>query len=55
MVEAIQRIVRQRALEKAANEVKLVVSSLGPDAAALGAARFAAARSIVNVPSQSIQ
>jgi predicted NBD/HSP70 family sugar kinase len=55
MVEAIQRIVRQRALEKAANEVKLVVSSLGPDAAALGAARFAAARSIVNVPSQSIR
>ena len=55
MVEAIQRIVRQRALEKAANDVKLVVSSLGPDAAALGAARFTAARSIVNVPSQSIQ
>jgi N-acetylglucosamine repressor len=55
MVEAIQRIVRQRALEKAANDVKLVVSSLGPDAAALGAARFTAARSIVNVPSQLIQ
>jgi glucokinase len=55
MVEAIQRIVRQRALEKAANDVKLVVSSLGPDAAALGAARFTAARSIVNLPSQLIQ
>jgi predicted NBD/HSP70 family sugar kinase len=54
MVEAIQRIVRQRALEKAANDVKLVVSSLGPDAAALGAARFTAARSIVNVPAQAI-
>src|SRR5450631_165852 len=50
MVDAIHRIVRQRALEKAANEVKLVVSTLGPDAAALGAARFAAARSIVSVP-----
>ena len=54
MVEAIQRIVRQRALEKAANDVKLVVSSLGPDAAALGAARFTAARSIVNLPAQLI-
>jgi NAD(P)-dependent dehydrogenase (short-subunit alcohol dehydrogenase family) len=42
--------VMQRALEKAANEVKLMVSTLGPDAAALGAARFAAARSIVSVP-----
>lgn len=54
MVEAIQRVVRQRALEKAANDVKLVVSSLGPDAAALGAARFTAARSIVNLPAQLI-
>jgi predicted NBD/HSP70 family sugar kinase len=50
MVDAIHRIVRQRALEKAANEVKLIVSALGADAAALGAARFAAARSIVSVP-----
>ena len=30
MLEAIQRVIRQRALEKAANEVKLIVSSLGP-------------------------
>lgn len=55
MVESIQRVVRQRALEKAANEVKLMVSNLGPDAAALGAARFAAARSIVSVPLETIQ
>ena len=55
MVDAIQRIIRQRALEKAANEVRLIVSTLGPDAAALGAARFAAARSIVKLPTQSTQ
>ena len=46
MLESIQRVIRQRALEKAANEVKLLVSSLGSDAPAMGAARFAASRSI---------
>jgi N-acetylglucosamine repressor len=46
MLDSIQRVIRQRALEKSANEVQLVVSTLGADAPALGAARFAAARSI---------
>jgi hypothetical protein len=46
MLESIQRVIRQRALEKAAHEVQLIVSTLGGDAAALGAARFAAAKSI---------
>jgi predicted NBD/HSP70 family sugar kinase len=46
MLETIQRVIRQRALEKAANEVNLSVSTLGLDAPALGAARFAAAGSI---------
>ena len=46
MLDAIQRVVRQRGLEKAANEVVLQVSTLGPDSPALGAARFAAARSL---------
>jgi predicted NBD/HSP70 family sugar kinase len=46
MLDSIQRVIRQRALEKAANEVQLIVSTLGADAPALGAARFAAARSI---------
>ena len=46
MLEAIQRVIKQRALEKAATEVHLIVSTLGADAPALGAARFAAARSI---------
>ena len=43
MLESIQRVIRQRALEKAANEVQLIVSTLGAEAPALGAARFAAA------------
>jgi N-acetylglucosamine repressor len=46
MLDSIQRVIRQRALEKSANEVQLIVSTLGADAPALGAARFAAARSI---------
>jgi predicted NBD/HSP70 family sugar kinase len=46
MVDSIQRTVKQRALEKAANEVQLKVSSLGAYAPALGAARFAAAIAI---------
>ena len=55
MLEAIQRVIRQRALEKAANEVRLIVSELGPDASALGAARHVAARSILNIPTYSVQ
>ena len=55
MLDAIQRVIRQRAREKAANEVRLIVSSLGPDAPALGAARYIAARSILNIPTRSVQ
>jgi predicted NBD/HSP70 family sugar kinase len=46
MLDAIQRVIRQRALEKAAQEVRLIVSTLGADAPTLGAARFAATKSI---------
>jgi N-acetylglucosamine repressor len=46
MLDSIQRVIRQRALEKAGHEVRLIVSTLGRDAPALGAARFAAAKSI---------
>jgi predicted NBD/HSP70 family sugar kinase len=49
MLDSIHRVIRQRALEKSANEIKLIVSSLGSDAPALGAARFAASRSIANL------
>jgi predicted NBD/HSP70 family sugar kinase len=46
MLDSIHRVIRQRALEKSANEVQFIVSDLGADAPALGAARFAAAKSI---------
>lgn len=51
MLETIQRVIRQRALEKAANEINLIVSTLGPFAPALGAARFAAAQAIMKMHS----
>jgi predicted NBD/HSP70 family sugar kinase len=52
MLDSIQRVIRQRALEKAANEVQLIVSTLGADAPALGAARFAASKSIAKLYAQ---
>jgi N-acetylglucosamine repressor len=52
MLESIQRVIRQRALEKAANEVQLIVSTLGAEAPALGAARFTAAKSIAKLYAQ---
>jgi predicted NBD/HSP70 family sugar kinase len=52
MLDSIQRVIRQRALEKAANEVQLIVSTLGAEAPALGAARFAAAKSIAKLYAQ---
>jgi predicted NBD/HSP70 family sugar kinase len=50
MLESIKRVIKERALEKAANEVRLMISGLGANAPALGAARFAASRLIVNLP-----
>jgi len=52
MLESIHREIRHRALEKAAKEVQLIVSMLGADAPALGAARFAGARSIPKLYAQ---
>jgi len=40
LLEPLQRVIKQRALEKAANEMELKVSSLRSEAAALGAARL---------------
>ena len=37
--EPLMRVVRQRALERSANEIQIEVSNLGSEAAALGAAR----------------
>jgi predicted NBD/HSP70 family sugar kinase/biotin operon repressor len=39
-LEPLKRIIRQRALEKSANEVQLKISKLGGEAAALGAGRL---------------
>jgi predicted NBD/HSP70 family sugar kinase len=40
--EPLRRIIRQRSLEKLANEVELMVSPLGAEAGALGASRLIA-------------
>jgi predicted NBD/HSP70 family sugar kinase len=40
LLQPLRRVVKQRALEKAANEMELKVSSLGSEAAALGAAHL---------------
>ena len=40
LLEQLEDVIRRRALEKSANEVKLRISTLGSEAAALGAARF---------------
>jgi predicted NBD/HSP70 family sugar kinase len=46
IADPLRRIIRQRSLEKSAQEVQLVVSTLGRDASALGAARLIAERII---------
>jgi predicted NBD/HSP70 family sugar kinase len=40
LLDQIRRVIRQRALEKAANDVQLLISPLGSNAGALGAARL---------------
>ena len=40
VLEPLKRVIRQRALEKAANEVRFMVSTLGSEAGALGAAKL---------------
>lgn len=40
LLERLRQVIRQRALEKSANEVQLKISALGSEAAALGAARL---------------
>jgi predicted NBD/HSP70 family sugar kinase len=44
--DPLRRIIRQRALEKSANDVQLRISPLGPEAGALGAARMIATRAL---------
>jgi N-acetylglucosamine repressor len=56
IADPLRRIIKQRSLEKSAQEVQLVVSTLGREASALGAARLIAERIIedvyLNWPSQ---
>jgi predicted NBD/HSP70 family sugar kinase len=40
LLEPLKRVIRQRALENSAHEVQFMISSLGSDAAALGAVRL---------------
>ena len=40
LLDQLKDVIRRRALEKSATEAKLLISSLGSEAAALGAARF---------------
>lgn len=40
LLDQLKDVIRRRALEKSATEVKLQISTLGSEAAALGAARF---------------
>lgn len=54
VLEPIQRVIKARALEKAANEVQLMASELGGEAGALGAARFAAEESIERLYLQEV-
>ena len=42
LADPLRRIIKQRSLEKSANEVQLMVSSLGSEAGALGASRLIA-------------
>jgi glucokinase-like ROK family protein len=49
LLEALKRPLKQRALEKSANEVQLKVSALGSEAGALGAARLISERILLQV------
>ncbi len=46
IADPLRRIIKQRSLEKSANEVQLVISALGGEASALGAARMIAEKII---------
>jgi N-acetylglucosamine repressor len=48
-LDPLQRIAKQHALERLANEVQLKVSSLGSDAAALGAARLISQKTLASL------
>jgi glucokinase-like ROK family protein len=49
IADPLRRIIKQRSLEKSANEVQLAVSTVGAEASALGAARLIAEKIIENL------
>jgi N-acetylglucosamine repressor len=49
LADPLRRIIKQRSLEKSANEVQLRVSELGSEAGALGASRLIAEKILVNL------
>jgi predicted NBD/HSP70 family sugar kinase/DNA-binding CsgD family transcriptional regulator len=49
IADPLRRIIKQRSLEKSANEVQLLVSTLGGEASALGAARLIAEKIIADL------
>ena len=49
LADPLRRIIKQRSLEKSANEVQLMVSSLGSEAGALGASRLIAGAILNNL------
>jgi predicted NBD/HSP70 family sugar kinase len=54
LLEPLKRVIKQRALERSANQVQLCVSNLGSEAGALGAARAISERVIENLYRQAL-
>ncbi|PYV63986.1 MAG: hypothetical protein DMG97_36265, partial [Acidobacteria bacterium] len=54
LLEPLKRVIKQRALERSANQVQLSVSNLGSEGGALGAARAISERVIENLYRQAL-
>ena len=52
--DPLRRIIRQRSLEKSANDVQLRISPLGAEAGALGAARMIAVRALADLHRRAV-
>jgi N-acetylglucosamine repressor len=49
LLDPLKRIIKQRSLEKSANEVRLIVSQMGTEAGAIGAARLISQKILTNL------
>ena len=54
LLEPLKRVIKQRAIERSANQVRLCVSSLGSEAGALGAARLVSEKVMEDVFNSSL-